>query len=127
MKLHITYCSKEKDRTRKDLPAIERYKSKRIKHVKAITDEKDERFAILSGKYGLIDPDENIPFYDELMRERDITRLITDVGNFLESNNVNKVIYHTREVRGQRIPYFKLIKNACETLEIELEKRILSN
>lgn len=79
------------------------------------------------GNMGLIDPDENIPFYDELMRERDITRLITDVGNFLESNNVNKVIYHTREVKGQRIPYFKLIKNACETLEIELEKRIISN
>lgn len=127
MTLHVTYCSKEKDRTRKDLPAIQRYDSKRIDQVKALAEEKEEEFAILSGKYGLIGPEEEIPFYDELMRERNIPRLITGVKNYLEARNIEKVVYHTREVEGERRPYFKLIKNACGGLNIELEKKIIED
>ena len=127
MTLHITYCSKEKDRTRKDLPAIERYDSDRIDKIKALAEKRDEDFAILSGKYGLIGPEEKIPFYDELLRERNIPQLITGVKNFLESHNVDKVIYHTRKVENERKPYFKLVKNACEGLNIELEKRIIED
>ena len=127
MTLHITYCSKDKDRTRKDLPAIERYDSDRIDKIKALAEKRDEDFAILSGKYGLIGPEEKIPFYDELLRERNIPQLITGVRNFLESHNVDKVIYHTRKVENERKPYFKLVKNACEGLNIELEKRIIED
>lgn len=127
MTLHMTYCSKDKDRTRKDLPAIERYDSDRIDKIKALAEKRDEDFAILSGKYGLIGPEEKIPFYDELLRERNIPQLITGVKNFLESHNVDKVIYHTRKVENERKPYFKLVKNACEGLNIELEKRIIED
>lgn len=127
MKLHITYCSKNKDRTRKDLPAIERYQSERIDKVKTLAEEKNEAFAILSGKYGLIKAQEEIPFYDELLRERNIPQLITGVKNFLKSNNIEKVIYHTKKVENERKPYFKLVKNACEGLNIELEKRIIES
>ena len=127
MTLHITYCSKEKDRTRKDLPAIERYDSERINKVKALSEEENENFAILSGKYGLIEAQEEIPFYDELLRERNIPQLITGVKNFLKSNNVEKVIYHTKKVENERKPYFKLVKNACEGQNIELEKRIIES
>lgn len=127
MTLHITYCSKEKDRTRKDLPAIQRYDSGRINKVKALAEEKEENFAILSGKYGLIGPEEEIPFYDELLRERNIPQLITGVKNFLEAKNVEKVLYHTRKVENERKPYFKLVKNACEGLDIELEKKIIED
>ncbi|MFO7794273.1 MAG: hypothetical protein R6V35_04845 [Candidatus Nanohaloarchaea archaeon] len=125
MTLHITYCTKEKDRTRKDLPAIERYDSERIDRIKALAEKRNEDFAILSGKYGLIWPEEEIPFYDELLRERNIPQLITGVKNFLESHNVDKVIYHTRKLENERKPYFKLVKNACQGLDIELEKRII--
>ena len=127
MTLHITYCSKDKDRTRKDLPAIDRYESKRIDNVKALAEEEDEKFAILSEKYGLIDPEEEIPFHDELLRERNIPQLITGVKNFLESNNIDKVIYHTKKVENERKPYFKLMKNACEGLDIKLEKKIMED
>lgn len=125
MKLHVTYCSKDKDRTRKNLPAIKRYNSNRINEINALAQKQDEKFAILSAKYGLIMPQEEIPFYDELMREQHIPQLITGVKNFIKTKNVEKVIYHTKEVEGQRIPYFKLMKNACETLEIDFEKRMI--
>jgi hypothetical protein len=126
MTLHITYCSKDKDRTRKDLPAIERYDSERIDRVKAYADERSEEFAILSGKYGLTYPDEKIPFYDELLREKDIPELITGLKNFLQAQNPEKVTYHTKKVEGRRIPYFKLIRHASDTLDIEFEKRIIN-
>lgn len=127
MTLHITYCSKDKDRTRKDIPAVERYDSERIKDVKALADERDEDFVILSGKYGLIGPQEEIPFYDELMRERNIPQLITGVKNYLESRNIEQVTYHTKAVKNERKPYYKLIKNACDALDVELEKKIIED
>jgi hypothetical protein len=127
MTLHITYCSKEKDRTRKDLPSIQRYDSERIDKIKAYADQRNEKFAILSGKYGLIEPEEEIPFYDELLREKDIPHLITGVKNFLESRNIEKVVYHTKEVKDERRPYFKLLKNACDTLDLEFEKKVIED
>lgn len=127
MTLHITYCSKEKDRTRKDLPAIQRYDSERIDKIKVYSDQRNEKFAILSGKYGLIEPEEKIPFYDELLREKDIPHLVTGVKNFLESRNIEKVVYHTKEVEGERRPYFKLLKNACDTLDIEFVKKVIED
>jgi len=122
MKLHVTYCSKNKDRTRKDLPAIERYQSQRIEKVKALADEKSEKFAILSGKYGLIGPKKEIPFYDELLREKNIPELLTGVKSFLQTKNVEKVIYYTKKVENERRPYFKLIKIACDATGVEFEK-----
>ena len=127
MTLHITYCSKDKDRTRKNLSAVDRYNSDRIDKVKKLAENNEAQFAILSGKYGLIDPYEEIPFYDELLREKDIPQLITGVKNFLESKNIERVIYHTKEVKGERRPYFKLLKNACDTLEIEFEKKVIED
>ncbi|MFP4038279.1 MAG: DUF6884 domain-containing protein [Candidatus Nanohaloarchaea archaeon] len=127
MMLHVTYCSREKDRTRKNLPAIERYDSERIERIKALAEERDEDFAILSGKYGLIKAQEEIPFYDELLRQKDIPELINEVKNFLQSENIEKVVYHTEEVEGERRPYYKLIKNACDTLNIEIEKKFIQD
>ena len=127
MTLHITYCSKEKDRTRKDLPSIQRYDSERIDKIKAYADQRNEKFAILSGKYGLIEPEEEIPFYDELLREKDIPHLVTGMKNFLESRNIEKVVYHTKEVENERRPYFKLLKNACDTLDLEFEKKVIED
>lgn len=125
MVLHVAYCSKDKNRVRKDLPAIERHDSNRIDQVHNHARENGEEFALLSGKYELIGPSEEIPFYDELLREKNIPELITGVKNFLQTRSIEKVVYHTRKIEGEREQYYRLIKNACNTLGIEFEKKVI--
>ena len=70
--LFITYCSRHKSRDPGDLPAQERYTSKRIRAVHAAAVAIDTRFRILSGKYGLLAADELIPWYDHLLSDDEI-------------------------------------------------------
>lgn len=109
------------------MPAIERYQSYRIHETHSEASEEDKKFAILSGKYGIIEPDEEIPFYDELLREKDILNLLNEVENYLRGRGVRRVIYHTKKVENEGKQYYKLVKAACETLEIELDKRIIES
>ncbi len=88
-----TICCREKDRTDKLLPAIRRYKSERIKTVAGLARDAGLPLAILSGKYGLIDANEPIPYYDKLMGECDLGEIIAANIAFLEKNEVGKVIF----------------------------------
>lgn len=123
MTLHITPGSRDKNRMRKNLEAIKKYDSERITQVKALADQRNEEFAILSGKYGFITPGEEIPFHDEMVREMNISELLTNVKNFLQSKEVDEVIYYSGDFEGEMIPYFKLVKTACDTMDINFEKR----
>ena len=123
MTLHITPGSRDKNRLRKNLEAIKKYDSERITQVKALTDQRNEEFAILSGKYGLIRPEEEIPFHDEMVREMNISELLTHVKNFLQSRDIDEVIYYSADFEGESIPYLKLVKTACDALDINFEKR----
>lgn len=125
MVLNITYCSKDKTSDPGKIPAIERYVSGRIEDIKSLSDSRNEDFAILSGKYGLIKPSRRIPEYDKLLREEDIEEVIPKVANFLDRESVGKVVYHTRKVEGKRVPYYLLIKKACERQGIEMEKNLI--
>ncbi|WP_153550472.1 DUF6884 domain-containing protein [Candidatus Nanohalobium constans] len=126
MRLHITYCSKDKKTGKGEIPAIERYDSSRIREVKELADRKEKDFAILSGKYGLIPSEKPIPEYDKLLRKEDIERLLPEVKKFLKMKKPEKVIYHTKKVEGKRKPYFELIKESCKVEETDFEKRIIS-
>ena len=88
-----TICCRKKDRSDKLLPAIKRYKSKRIDAVAGLAREASLPLAILSGKYGLIDKDTPIPYYDKLMGEGDLGEIIAANIAFLEKNEVRKVIF----------------------------------
>lgn len=63
--LYITYCSKKKNKTfDKLLEAITRYESERIEKIHNKAKEYGAEFRILSGFFGLISPDEKIPYYN---------------------------------------------------------------
>ena len=125
MTVHITPGSRDKNRARKNLEAIKRYDSERISKAQALATEKDEEFAILSGKYGIIGSEQEIPFHDEMVREMNISELLTHVKNFLQSKNIDEVIYYHADFQGERIPYLKLVKTACDTLDINFKNRTI--
>lgn len=88
-----TICCREKDRSDELLPAIRRYRSNRIDAVAGLAREAGRPLVILSGKYGLIDEDELIPYYDRLMGDEDLGEIIAANIAFLEKNKVEKVIF----------------------------------
>lgn len=123
MKLHATYCSKDKKKEDGKIPAVQRYSSDRIQKIFQTAKKKDEKFAILSGKYGLLKAGEKIPYYDKLLRKQDIEKLVPKVRKFLREEKISEVIYHTKKVEGQRVPYFQLIKKSCGKEDVNFQIR----
>ena len=121
--LVCTICCREKDRTDKLLPAIRRYKSERIKTVAGLARDAGLPLAILSGKYGLIDADQPIPYYDKLMGEGDLGEIIAANIAFLEKNEVGKVIFLCPDpaIDPHVQPYLRSIQAAARGTGCELK------
>ena len=91
VRLFATYCSAEKESSSKELPAIERYLSQRIRGLKAMADESGGLFGILSGRFGLIAAEHAIPYYDHLMGEDEVDGWIGEVSATLREWGVSEV------------------------------------
>ncbi len=118
-----TICCREKDRADKLLPAIRRYKSERIKTVAGLARNAGMPFAILSGKYGLINADEPIPYYDKLMGEGDLGEIIAANIAFLEKNEIGKVIFLCPDpaIDPHVQPYLRSIQASARGTACKLE------
>ncbi len=88
-----TICCREKDRAAGLLPAVRRYRSRRIGRIAELAGETGLDLAILSGLYGLIDAEEPIPYYDRLMGEGDIARVTAANREYLRSRKIDGVIF----------------------------------
>ena len=118
-----TICCREKDRAEGVLPARRRYRSKRIEAVAELAREAGRPFIILSGKYGLIDEDEPIPYYNKLMGEEDLGDIIAANIAFLDENKVEKVIFLCPDpaIDPHVKPYLRSIQAAARGTRCELE------
>jgi len=123
MTIFCTYCSANKSLVKHDIPAIDRYVSKRIKSMSDSARQLYIKFMILSGKFGLIEEADPIPYYDVLL---DPTRVETHsliVSTQLRSAGVSKVVFmtSTHEVDHQVKPYVDCMRMACEHNEVDFE------
>lgn len=74
---------------------MDRYLSDRIQQVSEQAKEKEEQFAILSGKYGLLEPEEQIPYYDKLLKKQHLPEMIPEVEKQLQQRE-SKKLFTTR-------------------------------
>ncbi|MDP8236219.1 MAG: hypothetical protein P9M08_07530 [Candidatus Erginobacter occultus] len=88
-----TICCREKDRAEGLIPAVRRYRSRRIGRIAELAGEIGLELAILSGLYGLIDAEEPIPYYDRLMEEGDIARVTVVNREYLRRRKIDGVIF----------------------------------
>ena len=95
MELFATYCSANKNPGSKHLPAIERYVSDRIQGVYANAQSSGSRFAILSGRFGLLSAEQPIPDYDHLLQPSEIESMANQVAQTLREWNIQSVRWHT--------------------------------
>lgn len=107
-----TICSREKDKSTQSMPAHERYKSDRIKHVRMIARAAHKSYYILSGKFGLLKAYETVPSYDYVLGDEDVSRLSYLIGSRLSQEGVTEVLFYTKSLR-EWAPYLRAMELAC--------------
>jgi hypothetical protein len=122
MTIFCTTCGAAKDHAERPLPASQRYQSARIRRVHAAARTLGVGFAILSGKYGLLKPDDGIPDYDHLLQPAEVSAHAARVARQLREMNVEKVIFFTGSLAADRNlqPYLDCMASAAETAGVEV-------
>ena len=111
----ITACGNKKEN--KPIEAGRLYKSSRIRHLYKRSKELDIPFYILSAKYGLVNGDEIIRPYNQIMDEEQCSKLEDQIKKVLE--NFELVIYYKG---GTRKEYYICL----EKITKKLNKKFIS-
>jgi len=122
MEYLCTTCCQRKRRTLQRIPALERYLSRRIRLVWKESRRLHKPLLILSGKYGLLTPDEKISFYDHALQREEIEDLLSTLKKQLASHQVSRLVFYAlpKNTSGWR-PYYEVIEKACASRNIPLK------
>ena len=115
MHTFCTYCSASKSLEEGDLPAIQRYLDPRIHKVHEAAYTLGLDFYILSGEYGLVTPDEPIPWYDHLLLTEEVGELVERMAAQIRQHYIEGIVYFTNSISDDSslIPYRDAIVAAC--------------
>ena len=115
MTVFCTYCSAEKETTAEPLAAIHRYRSERINRIYAVAHDAGCSFYILSGEYGLLDPNELIPYYDHLLVDEEVEAHAFKLTEQIEKYSITQIVFFTLPVSrdGKLAPYHAALRLAC--------------
>lgn len=114
MEYLCTTCCKEKRDDETLLPAARRYLSPRIDAVLAKGAQTNKPVVILSGKFGLLGPDDPIPHYDLVLEEDDVPAMRKLLVGHLKERGVSRLIFYgpSLDTPGWG-PYYHSIMDAC--------------
>ncbi len=122
MKVVCTLCSREKNKRDGLLPASKRYSSNRVKVVLDISGKKKLPLYYLSGKYGLVKSDDEIPYYDLLLLPNAVELLSKLVFKQLKNHDITHVLFYVKsKFKKKNKPYYDVIEKACKSADIKLE------
>ncbi len=122
-----TYCSAPKREDDGLLPATQRDISSRIQVLAMRAAWERRLFLILSGEFGLLQPEDPIPWYDHLLTAREVGDMSRRVVKQLQAYQLDIIEYYTAPlalVPAVR-PYFDLISSACVKAGVALDVHIL--
>lgn len=71
-------------------------------------------------KYGVLRPEDPVPFHDPMIRENRKTEIINELKHFIQSRDVDKIIYYRGPGDSQHL---KLVKAIAQGKDIKLETR----
>lgn len=122
MDIFCTYCSALKDRAPGDLPVLQRYQSQRIRTVAATAETLVVGFAVLSGKFGLLQANNLIPWYDHLLQPNEVDSMSNLVSKQLTRLGTHRVLFWMRPIDQDPllVPYLAVMQNACHLAGVEL-------
>lgn len=122
MTIFCTYCSAEKVTTEGLLPALERYRSKRIERIHQAALASGCGFFILSGKYGLLAPGHQIPYYDHLLIADEVETHGFKLTEQIKQYSITQIVFFTLPVSQDKklVPYHAVLRLACTIASIRL-------
>lgn len=119
-----TCCSRRKAEDEGLLPAVERYTSPRVAHVATESSRLGLPLLLLSGRFGLLDAGERIPYYDEPLTDEGVARLVPIVVKQIREKGVEALAFYARaRSRPGWEPYHRALEAACEETGVRLEWR----
>jgi hypothetical protein len=123
MTVFCIYCSDKKDRSQGELPAIQRYQSHRIISVYIAAMSLGQKFLILSGKYGILEPSDPIPYYDHLPQSSEVSEHSKKVADQLEALGVKDLIFFAGSLSDDENlkPYFDCLKFTSQKVGIAIK------
>lgn len=126
MHTYCTYCSAEKHLAESSVPAIELYNSARISRVFETAKQANKSFLILSGKYGVVEPNEKISYYDHLLTTAEIENHSDLIASQLKTKKVTSVEFYMNSVASdQNLQAYKdCISMACTKASIPLKIKV---
>lgn len=118
-----TYCSANKREDSGRLPALDRYLDARIHDLAACAATAGVGFLILSGEYGLLRPEDPIPWYDHLLLAGEVDALAERVAAQVGELGITSIVFHTIDpTRDPQVrPYLDTISRACRRAGATLE------
>ncbi len=119
MKIICTICSRVKREDDGLLPARVRYAAPHIAATEKIAQEKGESFYILSGKYGVISGDMEIPNYDYYLETSASEPLSRVIAEQLKSAGVTEIDFYT-EQKPTWASYEAAITKGAQSAEVIL-------
>ena len=122
MLAYLTYCSAQKNYSKKALPAIQLYDSERISKVFELAKSQNAKFVILSGKYGLVEAHQQINYYDHLLNQTEVETHANLIASQIAAKCISEIVFFTNPVQTDPnlLPYLRSIKRACEIAKITI-------
>lgn len=113
MKIIATICSRRKLEDGGLLPAYKRYTGDHIKVVYDIARKSGGHFYILSGKFGLIAADTEIPYYDYYLEDSKVEELSEIVAEQFREHGVKEVDFYAKH-KDSWTSYLKALQLASK-------------
>lgn len=125
MKAYCTYCSSNKDSSELKRSAIKRYKSKRITTVYQEAQRLNVQFYIFSGKFGLLNPEVEVPYYDHLLQSAEVKEHAKKVVHQIENFGLQEIVFFARNSNKDKNieAYIDCLKLACKNTGVTLKIR----
>jgi hypothetical protein len=122
MKAFCTYCSKSKSHKSCEIPAISRYLSGRIQEVYEAALAVNLPFYVLSGRYGLVEPQREIPDYDYLLQDEEVAALAKRVAGQISEYQIEGFVFFIEPVANDPNVqhYLDTLTEACAQLSLPL-------
>jgi dipeptidyl aminopeptidase/acylaminoacyl peptidase len=96
---YLALCSQKKSQQEGDLPAIQRYLSNRIQQIYHWSRRDGVEFRIFSGKLGLLEATDPIPFYDQRLEAGEVHALAARISEQIKAQGLKKLILYIRDLK----------------------------
>ena len=128
MLAYATYCSAQKNYSKIAVPAIELYDSDRISKVFELAKSQNAKFVILSGKYGLLEPNQEINYYDHMLIQSEVETHADVIASQITSKYISEIVFFTNSIETDPnlLPYIACIESACEKAKIQFKVFVTS-